>query len=109
MRSSRSPVSRRSCYPFLNPSVYSSGHQQLTKENSNKVPMITRRDAVRLLSSASAGAWLATSHTGLASSTVALTAAGDGQNPESSPGAVSVPPDSSRWLLEGEAKLAEYE
>src|SRR5689334_12441863 len=73
--------------------------------------MITRRDAVRLLSSASAGAWLVTSHTGLASSTVAnaLTAAGDGQNPESSPGALSVPPESSRWLLEGEAKLAEYE
>ena len=67
--------------------------------------MITRRDAVRLLSSASAGAWLVTSHTGLAPSTVAnaLTAAGDGQNPESSPGALSVPPDSSRWLLEGEA------
>ena len=73
--------------------------------------MITRRDAVRLLSSASAGAWLVTSHTGLASSTVAnaLTAAGDGQNPESSPGALSVPPDSSRWLLEGEAKTAEYQ
>ena len=73
--------------------------------------MITRRDAVRLLSSASAGAWLVTSHTGLAPSTVAnaLTAAGDGQNPESSPGALSVPPDSSRWLLEGEAKTAEYQ
>jgi len=39
----------------------------------------------------------------------ALTAAGDGQNPESSPGALSVPPDSSRWLLEGEAKTAEYQ
>jgi len=39
----------------------------------------------------------------------ALTAAGDGQNPESSPGALSVPPDSSRWLLEGEAKTVEYQ
>jgi hypothetical protein len=73
--------------------------------------MITRRDAVRLLSSASAGAWFVTSHTAFVSSTVAnaLTAGGNGQNPENSPGAVSVPPESSRWLLEGEAKPAEYQ
>ena len=59
--------------------------------------MITRREAVRLLGAASAGAWFASAQANLASAA-----------PQQSPETLSVPPDSPRWLFEGEAKVAEH-
>jgi hypothetical protein len=60
--------------------------------------MITRREAVRLLGSASAGVWFAGVPCG--SSLPAV---------QESPAQFSVPPDSPRWALEGEARVAEYQ
>jgi len=60
--------------------------------------MITRREAVRLLGSASAGAWFAAMPSGLR-----FPAA------QESAGQLSLEPDSPRWALEGEAKVAEYQ
>jgi hypothetical protein len=60
--------------------------------------MITRREAVRLLGSASAGAWFA--GVPCAPSLPAL---------QESPAQFSVAPDSPRWALEGEARVAEYQ
>jgi hypothetical protein len=59
--------------------------------------MITRREALRLLGSASAGTWLAGVPSGRSLPAV-----------QESPAQLSVPPDSPRWLLEGEARVAEY-
>ena len=59
--------------------------------------MITRREVVRLLGSASAGAWFAG-----VPSTLNLPPV------QESPAQFSVPPDSPRWTLEGEARVAEY-
>ena len=58
--------------------------------------MITRREAVRLLGSASAGAWFAATPSGLRFPAV-----------RESAGQLSLGPDSPRWALEGEAKVAE--
>jgi hypothetical protein len=59
--------------------------------------MITRREAVRLLGSASAGAWFTGVPSGLSLPVV-----------QESPAQFSVAPDSPRWTLEGEARVAEY-
>jgi len=60
--------------------------------------MITRREAVRLLGSASAGAWFAGVPSGPSLPAV-----------QESLERLSVPPDSPRWALEGEARVAEYQ
>jgi hypothetical protein len=73
--------------------------------------MMTRREAVRLLGSASAGAWLLFKYnsrrplliaiaTGLLLAATAIS--GRSQT-------LSVPPDSPRWDLQGQAKVAEYQ
>ena len=59
--------------------------------------MITRREAVRLLGSASAVAWFARVPSGPGFPAL-----------QESPAELSVPPDSPRWALEGEARVAEY-
>ena len=59
--------------------------------------MITRREAVRLLGSTSAGALF-----GVPSGLYFPAAQ------QSSTSQLSVPPDSPRWALEGEARVAEY-
>src|SRR6201987_17524 len=60
--------------------------------------MITRREAVRLLGSTSAGALFVGAPSGLYFPAAQ----------ESSTLQLSVPPDSPRWALEGEARVAEY-
>jgi len=60
--------------------------------------MITRREAVRLLGSTSAGAMFVGVPSGLYFPAAQ----------ESSTSQLSVPPDSPRWALEGEARVAEY-
>jgi hypothetical protein len=72
--------------------------------------MITRRQAVRLLGSASAGALVLPAKLGfgLSVSSNAPEATQVSQTP-SPPGTVSVPPDSARWQLEGQAKVADYQ
>jgi hypothetical protein len=71
--------------------------------------MLTRRDAVRLLGSSSAAAWLA------GQTSLALFSAGKAlavtntQTAPSATGVIAVPAESPRWLLEGEAKPTEYQ
>ena len=71
--------------------------------------MITRREAVRLFGSACSGVWLATQigpHLSIppnASPTEENFPAADSQT------VLSVPPDSPRWDLQGEAKVAEFQ
>jgi hypothetical protein len=72
-----------------------SDHQD--RKHEVAAPVITRREAVRLLGSASAAAWFAGVPSGLS-----LPAE------QESPAQFSVPPDSPRWALEGKARVAEY-
>ncbi|HET8967128.1 MAG TPA: hypothetical protein VFN20_12970, partial [Candidatus Acidoferrum sp.] len=72
-----------------------SDHQD--RKHEVAAPVITRREAVRLLGSASAAAWFAGVPSGLSLPAV-----------QESPAQFSVPPDSPRWALEGEARVAEY-
>jgi hypothetical protein len=88
----------QSCYQFFVRFVYICkpwDHQD--RKHEVAAPMITRREAVRLLGSASAGAWFAGVPSGLSLPVV-----------QESPAQLAVPPDSPRWALEGEARVAEY-
>src|SRR5882724_4365342 len=67
--------------------------------------MMTRREAIRLLRFASIGACLALAQTVLICSVVLTVSATMAQTPAP----LSVPADSNRWALEGQAKAAEYQ
>jgi len=67
--------------------------------------MMTRREAIRLLRFASIGACLALAQTVLICSVVLTVSATTAQTPAP----LSVPADSNRWALEGQAKAAEYQ
>ena len=77
--------------------------------------MMTRREAICLLLSASVGAWFAAALTGLdfpvaprasaATSKVLFESAARSRTPQT----LSVPADSPRWELQGQAKAAEYQ
>lgn len=76
--------------------------------------MKTRRDAIGILGSSTVGAWFAVALLGFNSSAapmaaaarkVLLESAADTQTQQT----LSVPPDSPRWDLQGQAKAAEYQ
>lgn len=70
--------------------------------------MMTRREVAYLLGSVVAVAWLMSTQRGLTFSIVPDTLAAEVQTAQS-PQTLSVPPDSPRWQLEGQAKPAEYQ
>jgi hypothetical protein len=80
--------------------------------------MMTRREAIWFLGSASVGAWFAASLIGLSFSVAPKASAAaprflfgsaaDSQTPQTSR-TLSVPTDSPRWDLQGQAKSAEYQ
>jgi hypothetical protein len=70
--------------------------------------MMTRRKAICLLRSASVGAWFAAALIGLNFSVAPMAAAARFQTART-PQTLSVPADSPRWGLEGQARAAEYQ
>jgi len=71
--------------------------------------MMTRKKAVCLLSAVSVGAWFAAAQIGLSLSVMSGAAAAAHPKPAQTPQTLSVPPDSPRWDLEGQAKATEYQ
>jgi hypothetical protein len=104
--------------PGVNRFQYKLGNSSQSNAEGYLSVMMTRREAICLLGFVSIGAWLATAQTGLNSSVVAkasaaaprvfFESAAHFKTPQTSK-TLSVPADSPRWDLEGQARAAEYQ
>jgi hypothetical protein len=87
------------------------GQIQVGEERATR--MITRREAVHLLGSSSIRAWLAAALIGVSFPIAQCASAAKGGSSSSlanqASQAISIPPDSPRWDLEGQAKVVEYQ